>query len=185
MALMVAISDLPSWVEFPLESDHHRGGSYTQVGTILLGRYLLETTGQKTTDQETTGQKTTDQEIDCTGHPQRGDIYSAECPCRDVLDLVASKWSALIIGRLQPEPLRFGELRRAIPGITQKMLTQTLRRLEADGLVHRQVFPTRPPQVEYSLSDLGRSAAVPLATIRDWAEDHLPEILAARQRWQG
>lgn len=113
-------------------------------------------------------------------HP--GNAYCATCPCRDILDLVASKWSALIIGRLEERPHRFGQLRRAVPGITQKMLTQTLRRLEYDGLVHREVLPTRPPQVEYSLTDLGASATVPLAAIRDWAEQHLPEILAARER---
>ena len=87
-----------------------------------------------------------------------GDLYLAECPCRDILDLVASKWSTLIIGVLEAEPHRFGQLRRAIPGITQKMLTQTLRRLEQDGLVHREVLvEMRPPQVEYSLTELGES----------------------------
>ncbi len=80
--------------------------------------------------------------------PHLGDLYSPTCPCRDILDLVASKWSALIIGRLEEKPHRFGELRRAVPGITQKMLTQTLRKLEQDGLVHREVLvQKRPPQV--------------------------------------
>ncbi|MEM1207495.1 MAG: helix-turn-helix domain-containing protein [Acidobacteriota bacterium] len=123
-----------------------------------------------------------DPEASTCSPEQRGDLYSAACPCRDVLDLVASKWSALIIGRLQGSPHRFGALRRSIPGITQKMLTQTLRRLEVDGLVHREVFPSRPPKVEYSLTDLGHSATVPLAAIRDWAEQHLPDILSARER---
>ncbi len=113
---------------------------------------------------------------------ERGNIYCDQCPCRDVLDLVASKWSALIIGRLEEGALRFGQLRRAIPGVTQKMLTQTLRRLEHDGLVHRQVLPTRPPQVEYSLTHLGESAIIPLRAVRDWAEEYLPQILEARQR---
>ena len=110
-----------------------------------------------------------------------GDLYSATCPCRDILDLVASKWSALIIGRLEVEPLRFGQLRRAIPGVTQKMLTQTLRRLEVDGLVHREVIPARPPQVEYSLTDLGASIADPLAVVRRWSEQHLGDIQNARR----
>jgi len=113
-----------------------------------------------------------------------GDIYSAECPCRDVLDLVASKWSSLIIGRLERNPYRFGELKRSIPGITQKSLTQTLRKLEQDGLIHREVIPARPPQVEYSLTPLGMSATEPLAAIRDWAEQNLPMIQAAREKFE-
>lgn len=116
--------------------------------------------------------------------PLIGDIYCAECPCRDVLDLVASKWSTLVIGRLEREPYRFGQLRRSIPGITQKSLTQTLRRLEEDGLVARKVLPTRPPQVEYSLTELGMSARAPLAAIRDWAEQNLGAIEAARVRFR-
>lgn len=113
-----------------------------------------------------------------------GDLYSAECECRDILDLVASKWSALIIGRLQAEPHRFGQLRRAIPGITQKMLTQTLRRLEHDGLVDRTVLTQmRPPQVEYSLSELGLTVTEPLEAMRNWTEQHLPDVKAARVRF--
>ncbi len=114
----------------------------------------------------------------------RGNLYSAVCPCRDILDLVASKWSALIIGKLEQETHRFGQLRRAVPGITQKMLTQTLRRLEQDGLVHREVLvQMRPPQVEYSLTALGRSVTAPLAAMRDWTEQHLPHVQAARRRF--
>ncbi len=114
-----------------------------------------------------------------------GDIYSAECPCRGILDLVASKWSTLIIGKLGEAPHRFGQLRRAVPGITQKMLTQTLRRLEQDGLVHREVHvQMRPPQVEYSLTDLGRSVTTPLAAMREWSEQHLPDVRSARRRFE-
>ncbi len=114
-----------------------------------------------------------------------GDLYLAECPCRDILDLVASKWSTLIIGVLEEEPHRFGQLRRAIPGITQKMLTQTLRRLEQDGLVHREVLvEMRPPQVEYSLTALGESITEPLAAIRDWSEQHLPHVREAREAFE-
>lgn len=113
--------------------------------------------------------------------PGDGDLYSAECPCRDILDLVASKWSTLIIGRLQEQPHRFGELRRSIPGITQKMLTQTLRRLEQDGLVAREVLvEMRPPQVCYSLTPLGVSVTEPLEAIRLWTEAHLADVQAAR-----
>lgn len=118
-----------------------------------------------------------------TGHT--GNLYCASCPCRDVLDLVASKWSTLIIGRLDDGPHRFGQLRRAVPGITQKMLTQTLRRLEQDGLVDRRVLAQmRPPQVEYSLTELGRSVTAPLAAIGAWAEQHLPDVQAARRRFE-
>ncbi len=122
-----------------------------------------------------------------SGSPQPaiGDLYSDECPCREILNLVASKWATLIIGRLEDGPLRFGQLRRAIGGITQKMLTQTLRRLEQDGLVHREVLAhMRPPQVEYSLTELGQSVTEPLAAIRDWSEQHLPDVQAARQRFE-
>ncbi len=114
-----------------------------------------------------------------------GDIYSAACPCRDILDLVASKWSTLIIGVLEDKPHRFGQLKRAVPGITQKMLTQTLRRLEQDGLVHREVHTQmRPPQVEYSLTELGVSVTKPLKAIRDWSEQHLPDVRRARRRFE-
>lgn len=115
---------------------------------------------------------------------QAGDLYLIGCPCRDVLDLIGSKWSVLVIGRLETGPLRFGELRRAVPGITQKMLTQTLRRLEEDGLVHRKVLAEmRPPRVEYSLSELGHTITEPLGAIRDWTEQHLPDVRLARDRF--
>lgn len=117
--------------------------------------------------------------------PTVGDLYSDACPCREILNLVASKWATLIIGKLEEGPLRFGQLRRAISGITQKMLTQTLRRLEQDGLVHREVLAhMRPPQVEYSLTELGQSVTEPLAAIRDWSEQHLPDVQAARRNFE-
>ena len=113
-----------------------------------------------------------------------GDLYSIGCPCRDVLDLIGSKWSVLIIGRLEEGPHRFGELRRAVPGITQKMLTQTLRRLEEDGMVHREVLAEmRPPRVEYSLTDLGHTITEPLEAIRIWTEQHLPDVRRARDQF--
>ncbi len=116
------------------------------------------------------------------GPDDPGDLYSIDCPCRDVLDLIGSKWSVLVIGRLEDGPYRFGELRRAVPGITQKMLTQTLRRLEQDGMVHRRVLAEmRPPRVEYSLTDLGQTITEPLEAIRDWTEQHLPDVRRARK----
>lgn len=129
---------------------------------------------------------TADDHVACGSEdePHVGDVWSATCPCRQVLEIVASKWSALVIGRLEEQPHRFGQLRRAIPGITQKMLTQTLRQLERDGLVHREVLAhKRPPQVEYSLTELGYGITEPLAALRTWSEQHLPDIQAARRRF--
>ena len=134
----------------------------------MEGRYLMETTAQSLCDAE----------------PHQGDLYSEACPCREILDLIASRWSALIIGKLELEPHRFGQLRRAIPGITQKMLTQTLRRLESNGLVDRTVIPARPPQVEYALTDLGHSAAIPLGAVRSWSEENLGAVREAQRRFE-
>lgn len=116
--------------------------------------------------------------------PEVGNLYMVGCPCREVLDLIGSRWSVLVIGRLEEGPHRFGELRRAVPGITQKMLTRTLRRLEEDGMVHRKVLAEmRPPRVEYSLTDLGQTITEPLAAIRRWTEEHLPEVRKAQDRF--
>ncbi len=125
-----------------------------------------------------------DTTFDELGPDDPGDLYSDGCPCRDVLDLIGSKWSVLVIGRLEEGPYRFGQLRRAVPGITQKMLTQTLRRLERDGIVHRQVLAEmRPPRVEYSLTDLGQTITEPLEAIRVWTEQHLPDVRRARDQF--
>ncbi|MCC9310750.1 helix-turn-helix transcriptional regulator [Kitasatospora sp. RB6PN24] len=98
------------------------------------------------------------------------DVYAAACPCRDMLDLLANKWSALALGALEDGPQRFGALRTRLQGVSPKVLTQTLRRLEDYGLVHREVFAEVPPRVEYSLTDLGADACVPLAHLRSWVE---------------
>ena len=84
------------------------------------------------------------------------DVYAAACPSRQALDRIADRWTTLIIGQLAERPHRFGELRRAINGISQKMLTQTLRDMEHAGLVHRHVEGTIPPAAEYSMTDLTR-----------------------------
>ena len=113
-----------------------------------------------------------------------GNLYLDGCPCREVLDLIGSRWSVLVIGQLESSSARFGELGRAVPGISQKMLTRTLRRLEEDGLIHREVLAhMRPPRVEYSLTDLGHTITEPLAAIRDWTEQHLPDVRRARTRF--
>ena len=109
-------------------------------------------------------------------------VYAAKCPTREALDRIADKWTSLIVGLLADRPRRFGELRRGVEGISQKMLTQTLRSLERDGLVLRTVCPTTPVTVEYSLTTLGRTLIGPLAAIRDWAEHHVEEVLASRSQ---
>jgi DNA-binding HxlR family transcriptional regulator len=109
------------------------------------------------------------------------DVYSAPCPSRAALDRIADKWTALIVGSLSTGTKRFSELRAAIDGISEKMLTPTLRSLERDGLVTRTVHPTVPPKVEYRLTALGLTLREPLAAIRDWAERHINEVDAARR----
>jgi DNA-binding HxlR family transcriptional regulator len=109
-------------------------------------------------------------------------VMDPECDSRKVLDRIADKWTALIIHVLSGGTKRHGELRRQISGVSQKMLTQTLRSLEDDGLVNRKVYPVVPPMVEYSLTPLGRSLIEPLEAICRWAEEHLPELEAARER---
>ena len=112
------------------------------------------------------------------------DAYLAACPSRQILDLLANKWTMLVMGALGGGPLRFGELRRKLDGVTQKMLTQTLRNLERDGLVRRTVYPTIPPRVEYAATDLGRSVVGLLDSIRVWSEEHINDVLDARRGYQ-
>src|SRR5438270_7562001 len=109
-------------------------------------------------------------------------VLDAQCPSRLVLDRIADKWTALIIQLLSKQTLRYAELHREIGGISQKMLTQTLRSLERDGLVERKVYPVVPPKVEYSLSKLGRTLIEPLRALCRWSEKHLAELEANRAR---
>ncbi len=108
-----------------------------------------------------------------TGQHTHHDVYAAQCPCRAMLDLLANKWSALAIGALEDGPRRFGELQRCLRGVSPKVLTQTLRRLEQAGLVDRTIYPSVPLHVEYALTDLGHSAAVPLRLLRTWVEENI------------
>lgn len=110
-------------------------------------------------------------------------VYDASCPTRHVLDLVADKWTVLIIGLLQDEPRRFAALQRRIGGISQKMLTQTLRRLERDGLVQRTVYAEVPPRVEYALTPLGETLCAPIAMLCGWAEEHIEAVITAQQHY--
>jgi len=105
---------------------------------------------------------------------------NAACPVRDVLDRVGDKWSVLIVLTLAAGPLRFGELRRRIGDISQRMLTETLRNLQRDGMLSRTVFPSTPPAVEYALTGLGRSLLGPISALSGWAEENHATIRAAR-----
>ncbi|TWI57647.1 HxlR family transcriptional regulator [Pseudomonas duriflava] len=106
-----------------------------------------------------------------------------DCPIRDVLDRVGDAWSILAIFKLGQGPLRFNELKRQISGISQRMLTVTLRNLERDGLVCRTVIPMTPPQVEYALTPIGRSLLVPIQALADWAAQSQPIIQQARDAY--
>ncbi|WZP00564.1 helix-turn-helix domain-containing protein [Isosphaeraceae bacterium EP7] len=111
------------------------------------------------------------------------DLAPEQCPARDAFDRIGDRWTALIIVALAKEPRRFAVLLRLIPDISKKMLTQSLRGLERDGLVTRHVFPTKPPAVEYRLSPLGESMLEPLVGLVSWAERTRAEVLSARERF--
>lgn len=121
------------------------------------------------------------------GHPgvtaRRGDLFAPDCPTRQLLDRLGTKWVSMVVKVLaedSPHTVRFAALRRRMPGVSQKMLSQTLQGLVADGLVTRHVETTVPPQVHYGLTELGQSLELVLAVMRDWAEKHMPEIGAHR-----
>jgi DNA-binding HxlR family transcriptional regulator len=118
-----------------------------------------------------------------SGQPGRGDLFDPDCPTRVVLDRIGDKWTALVVLLLQDGPLRFTALRDGIGRVAPKVLTQTLRRLERDGLVTREVFAEVPPRVVYSLTPVGRSLISPISAVRDWAEEHLPAISAAQEKY--
>ena len=105
-------------------------------------------------------------------------ILPANCPSRTVLDHVTSKWGVLVLIALSEQTLRWGELRRVVEGVSEKMLAQTLRTLEADGFVLRDAHPTIPPRVEYSLTARGHALASRLLPLMDWIADNADEILA-------
>ncbi|MCO5730238.1 helix-turn-helix domain-containing protein [Rhizobium sp. SSA_523] len=103
------------------------------------------------------------------------------CPVRDVMNHIAGKWATLLLLALSEKPYRFGELRRLVPDISQRMLTQTLRDLQRDGYIDRTVFPTKPPSVEYKMTPLGQSLFERLRGVMEWAATHHKEIRAARE----
>jgi DNA-binding HxlR family transcriptional regulator len=106
-----------------------------------------------------------------------------DCDVRQILDRVADKWSLLVVALLDHRTMRFSELRRQIDGISQRMLTVTLRQLERDGLVRRTVYPVVPPRVEYQLTPLGKTLHATIQSLVAWTEDHQAEIAAARTEY--
>ena len=114
----------------------------------------------------------------------RGDAFDPDCPTRLVLDRVGDKWTVLVIDALSDGPLRFTQLRDRIGGVAPKVLTQTLRTLERDGLLTRTVHAQVPPRVDYEVTELGRSLSGPLAALTDWAETHVGRILHAREEYE-
>ena len=108
--------------------------------------------------------------------------FAKECASRVVLDRIGDRWTVLLVISLADGPLRFSQLRARIEGITPKVLTQTLRALERDGLLTRTVYAEVPPRVEYELTDLGRDLLAPIESIRRWAEEHAARIVANRER---
>jgi DNA-binding HxlR family transcriptional regulator len=111
-----------------------------------------------------------------------GDVLDERYPARRVLNLIADKWTPIVMYCLAGGTRRFGEMQRQIPGLSKKMLIQVLRNLERDGLVHREVFQVVPPKTEYTLSDLGRRLHEPIALLCRWAADHTDELEQVERR---
>ena len=107
---------------------------------------------------------------------KRGDVFRPDCPSREVMRHVTSRWGVLVLIALQGGVHRFSALRRKVSGVSERMLVQTLQWLEHDGLVDRRVFPVVPPHVEYSLTPLGRDAATRIAGLADWIEENLDQL---------
>ncbi len=115
--------------------------------------------------------------------PTRPAIPAANCGTRKVLDLIADEWTVFVVYALADGTRRYSQLQREVHGISQKMLTQTLRNMERDGMVERKVYPVVPPMVEYSLTELGQTLIEPLSAVGRWAEEHLGEVEQARAQY--
>ena len=109
-----------------------------------------------------------------------GQIFAQDCPSRDILKHVTSRWAVLALIALQDRTIRFAALRRTIGGVSDRMLTQTLQTLEADGFVNRKAYDVVPPHVEYSLTPRGEEAATHVRVLADWVEEHVSDIMATR-----
>ena len=118
-----------------------------------------------------------------TSVPRSGNAYADTCPTRLVLDRIADKWAVLVLGLLGDGPVRFNQLRRQIEGISQKMLAQTLKSLERDGLVSRRAIATVPVTVEYSITPLGRTLSATVDNLRIWAETHIEQVVQSQQKY--
>lgn len=117
------------------------------------------------------------------GTYKKYDVYREGCISRDVMELIGAKWTILVLTLLETDVKRYNQLQRAIPGITQKMLTATLRKLDCNGLVRRKVYPVVPPKVEYSLTPLGVELVGSLKPLIEWSELHADEVKASRERY--
>jgi len=113
---------------------------------------------------------------------RKGNLYHADCPTRDVLDVLTSRWGALVLVLLLKRTYRFSELARHIGGVSEKMLAQSLQALERDGFVLRTVYPTVPPKVEYSLTPFGCEAASRMEALTNWVEGNVSQVMRFRER---
>ena len=116
-----------------------------------------------------------------TARKQKGDLYAADCPSREILDHIATRWSSLILVMLLEKTHRFSELARRIGGVSERMLAHSLHALEADGFVLRVVFPTKPPKVEYSLTPLGLELAAHIKPLTQWVEANVSRVFEHRR----
>lgn len=114
---------------------------------------------------------------------KNADVFMRDCPTRMVLDRIADKWALLVMRRIAEKPARFNVLRREIEGVSQKVLSQTLKRLERDGLISRRAFATVPVTVEYSITPLGKTLTGVASAISMWAEKNIDAVLAAQRRY--
>ena len=113
------------------------------------------------------------------------DAFIRSCPTNQLLDRISDKWVSLVVAALSPGPMRYSDLARKIAGVSPKMLTQTLRSLERDGILSRTVTPSVPVRVDYELTPLGASLSMLLLAVKDWAETHIEEVHEARGRYDG
>jgi DNA-binding HxlR family transcriptional regulator len=120
-----------------------------------------------------------------TTRMRRGELFSVECPSREILKHVTSRWGVLILVALMEGTHRFSDLRRKVGGVSEKMLAQTLQYLEKDGFVNRVSLPVVPPHVEYTLTPLGEQVGQQVGSLADWIETNLPKIMRAQQKING
>lgn len=112
------------------------------------------------------------------------DACMPKSPSREVLGLVANKWTVLVLHVINCHKMRYNEIQRNIPGISQKVLTGVLRQLEENGIIKRTIYPVIPPRVEYETTELGETLLVSLQALQEWSETHIPQVLAARKAYQ-